>query len=84
MAGNAGHSSGGLDDRLPKEVQAQLGFLVISTEQCALDRLGLARQGLCPDRFTGVPRGLEHPRRQEERIGELSFEFKVPSFEFAV
>ena len=60
MAGNADHSSGGLDDRLPKEVQAQLGFLVISTEQCAVDRLGLARQSLCPDRFTGVPRGLEH------------------------
>ena len=60
MAGNAGHSSGGVDDRLPKEVQAQLGLLVISTEQCAVDHLGLARQSLRPDCFTGVPRGLKH------------------------
>lgn len=69
MAGNAGHSSGGLDDRLPKEVQAQLGLLVISTQQCAVDRLGLARPGLCSDRVTGVPRSLEHQGRQEKRIG---------------
>lgn len=63
MAGNAGHRGGGMDGRLPKEVQAQLGLLVISIEQCAVDRLGLARPGLCPDRFTGVPRGAEYPGR---------------------
>ena len=69
MAGNAGHGGGGLDGRLTKEVQAQLGLLVISIEQCAVDRLGLARRGLCPDRFTGVPGDLEHQGRHEERIG---------------
>ena len=66
MAGNAGHSGGGVDGRLAKEVQAQLGLLVISTKQRAVDRLGLARQGLCPDRFTGVPRGAEYPGREEK------------------
>ena len=63
MAGNAGHSGGGVDGRLTKKVQAQLGLLVIPTEQCTVDRLGLARQGLCPDRFTGVPGGPEYPGR---------------------
>ena len=63
MAGNAGHGGGGVDGSLTKEVQAQLGLLVISIEQCAVDRLGLARRGICPDRFTSVPRVAEYPGR---------------------
>ena len=66
MAGNAGHSGGGVDGRLTKEVQAQLGLLVISTEQCAVDRVGLARQGLCPDCLAVTPGFAEHTRRDEE------------------
>ena len=72
MAGHAGHGGGGVDGRFPKEVQAQLGLLVISIEQCAVDRLGMARQGLCPDRFTGVPRGAEHQGREKKRTGGLT------------
>lgn len=43
MAGNAGHGGGGVDGRLTKEVQAQLGLLAISIEQRAVDCLGVAR-----------------------------------------
>ena len=66
MAGYGGHRGGCLDGRLPKEVQAQLGLLVISTEQCAVDRLGLARQGLRTHCLAVTPGAAEHTRRDEE------------------
>ncbi len=33
--------SGGMDDRLQKKVQTQLGVLALSSEQCAVDCLGM-------------------------------------------
>ena len=32
----------GMDDRVEKEVQTQLGVLALSREQCSLDYLGVA------------------------------------------
>jgi hypothetical protein len=43
MAGNVGDSGSGLDGRVAKEVQKELGLLAIPTEQRALDYLGSAR-----------------------------------------
>ena len=42
MAGDAGNGHRGLDDRLTKEVQTELGLLALSFEQSFMDRLGSA------------------------------------------
>lgn len=42
MAGDGGNRGRGVVRGIPKEVQAKLGILVVSPEQCALDTLGAA------------------------------------------
>lgn len=42
MAGHVGNGHRGLDDRLTKEVQKELGLLALPFEQSFMDRLGFA------------------------------------------
>lgn len=66
MAGDGGDSHRRLDGRFAEEVQAELGILAVPFEQRAMDRMGLARQSLCPHHASGLSRVYEHPRRDEE------------------
>ena len=47
MAGDVGDRGCGLDGGLAKEVQKELGVLVISLKQRAVDHLGTARRSIC-------------------------------------
>lgn len=66
MAGDGGHGHCGVDGWVAAKVQTQLGILVVSVQQRALDRVGLARPRLGVDRPPGRPCVSEHPRRDEE------------------
>ena len=56
MARDVGHRDRGMVDRISKEVQEELGILVIPVKQRSLDCLGLARRGLCTHPATSMSR----------------------------
>ena len=66
MAGNVGDGYRGLDGCLSKEVQAELGILVVPLEQCVVDYLGSRRWSVCADYLAGLPCLLEYERSSEE------------------
>lgn len=66
MAGHGSHGYWRVDGGLAKEVQTQLGILVVPPQQRALDSLGLARSCLRADRATALSRVYKHSRRIEE------------------
>ena len=63
MAGDGGNGRGRLANRFAEEVQTELGFLVISVEQCAVDYLGLARPRLRVDFPATLSRFSQHSGR---------------------
>jgi hypothetical protein len=66
MARNGGYRFRGVVDSFTTKIQTQLGLLALSSEQCALDRMGFPRQSICSSPFAGLPCGLKHQRRNEE------------------
>jgi len=66
MAGNDYHRRRRLDGRVTKKAQAELGILVVPSEQCALGYLGSGRPGMGAYRFAACARGDEYSRRREE------------------
>src|SRR5689334_23562899 len=67
MARDGGYDRGCMADCLSIEAQARDRVLVLPAEQRTLDRLGLARPCLCPDRSADCPGRPEHSRRLQER-----------------
>ncbi len=56
MAGDGGNRSRRVVGGVAEKIQTELGLLVISLEECALDCLGLARRGLRLNLPAVVPR----------------------------
>src|SRR5689334_19677245 len=67
MARDGGYDRGCMADCLSIEAQARDRVLVLPAEQRTLDRLGLARPCVCPDRPADCPGRPEHSRRLQER-----------------
>jgi hypothetical protein len=68
MAGYVGDGYRGLDGRLSKEVQAELGILAIPLKQCVVDYLGSQRWRLRAYYFAALPFFLEYQRSSEESL----------------
>lgn len=68
MAGDAGNGRRRVANCLAKKVQKKLGFLVVSTEQCAVDSLGLARPRVCAYFVATVSRIPKHTRGNKEPV----------------
>ena len=66
MAGHGSHRDCCVDGWLAEKVQTQLGLLVVSIEQRALDRVGLARSRLRTHPSPALPCISKHPRSIEE------------------
>lgn len=67
MAGDGGHGSCSVADRLAAAWPPDARFLVLSAEQPALGNLGLVRQCLGADRSADLSGVDEHSWREEER-----------------
>ena len=68
MAGYVGDGYRGLDGRLSKEVQAELGILAIPLKQCVVDYLGSQRWRLRAYYFAALPFFLEYQRSSEKSL----------------
>ena len=66
MAGDGHHGHRGVDDWIAKEVQAELGLLVVPFEQRPLDCLGRRGRRLCANSTSVRVGGTEHKGRCEE------------------
>ena len=62
MANDVGDRCRGLDGGLAKEVQAELGILVIHLKQRAVDYLGRGRWGICADYLAALSGRPEYQR----------------------
>ncbi|HMH44816.1 MAG TPA: hypothetical protein VK557_15095 [Pyrinomonadaceae bacterium] len=77
VAGNASNCNSGLDDRVSKKVQKELGILVVSREQCFMDRLGTQRRRICPGRFAALSCFPEYQGCREEPWGRCMIALMV-------
>jgi hypothetical protein len=66
MAGDVGDGYRGLDGRLSKKVQAELGILAVPLEQCVVDYLGFGRRSVRPASLADLSRLFEYSRSSEE------------------
>lgn len=66
MAGDGHYCNRGLDDWIAKEVQAELGILVVPLEQRPLDCVGRWRRRVRANCSTVRAGGAEHKGRCEE------------------
>ena len=66
MAGDGGDRHRRVDGWLSKEIQAELGLLAFSLEQCTMDYLGCIRQRLRINLAATLSCLSEHQGRDEE------------------